>query len=257
MVMVGVIVDAQRMHKTKDDWDDLLSHLSERLKRNITEFHTRDFYSGNGPWRDLAGKERSDIIDAIIDWVVERKHKMVCAAVDKQKFDAGKSKSEELKALASPWLATAVSLVSKIQREHQREEKNKGHTVFIFDREVKEEGRLTDFLYDPPDWSDKLYEREKKSPPFDQIVDVPYFADSKPVLLIQVADLFAYLVRRKIEIEREYDKERYEGELDKLRGWCDRLDDFCLCGWYPGSKGFRSKGTIFFDLLPDAVETRK
>lgn len=250
IVMVGVIVDAQRMHKTKDDWDELLKRLSNRLRREIKEFHTRVFYSGNGPWRDIPGNERSGIIDEIMDWVVERKHKIVCAAVDKTKFEAGKNESKELKALESPWLATAVSLVSKIQREHQREEKNKGHTVFIFDREVKEEGRLTDFLYDPPDWSDRLYDRAKKAAAFDQIVDVPYFADSKTVLLIQVADLFAYLVRRKIETERGYDKERYEGELEKLRSWCDRLDEICLCGWYPGSKGFKPRGTIFYDLLP-------
>lgn len=143
IVMVGVVVDAQRMHKTKDDWDDLLARLSDRLKRKVSEFHTRVFYNGNSPWRDLPGQERSAIIDAIIDWVVERKHKIVCAAVDKAKFEAGKEKLAESKALDSPWLATAVSLVSKIQREHQREEKNKGHTVFIFDEEAREGGRLT------------------------------------------------------------------------------------------------------------------
>lgn len=257
IVMVGVIVDAQRMHKTKDDWDDLLARLSERLKRKITEFHTREFYSGKGSWRTLPPDERSGMIDAIIDWVFERKHKIVCAAIDKPKFEAAKANSEQLQALDSPWLATAVSLVSKIQREHQREEKHKGHTVFVFDKEDHEEGRLTDFLYDPPAWSDSLYERNKKSAAFDQIVDVPYFADSKPVLLIQVADLFAYLIRRKVEIERGFGKERYEGEMEKLRGWCDRLDEICLCGWYPGSKGFKSRGTIFYDLLPDAIASTK
>lgn len=85
VVMVAVIVDAQRMHKTKSDWDDVLARLSGRLERKAQEFHTRNFYSGNGPWRDIPGGERSTIIDAIFDWVEERKHKIVCAAVDKAK----------------------------------------------------------------------------------------------------------------------------------------------------------------------------
>lgn len=249
VVMVAVIVDAQRMHKTKSDWDDLLSELSERLKRKVTEFHTRDFYSGNGPWRNIPGDERSAIIDAIFDWVEERKHKVVCAAVDKNKFNAVRLSNNDVASLQVPWLAAALSLISKIQREHQRETKNKGNSVLIFDREPQWEKDLTQLLYDPPPWTDAIYERKKKAPQFDQIVDVPFFADSKPVLLIQVADLLAYVIRRKIEGERGA-PQRYPGELEKLRGWCDRIDSLALCGWYPGSKKFRSRGTIFAELLP-------
>lgn len=250
IVMVGVIVDAQRMHKTKDNWDELLRRLSDRVGRKISEFHTRDFYSGNSPWRDIPGEERSAIIDEIIDWVTERKHKIVCAAIDKSKYDERRKTSSQLETLKTPWLAAAMSLVTKIQREHQKELKNKGHTAFIFDREVKEEKRLTDLLYDPPEWTGTLYERKRKAVPFDQIIDVPYFADSRPVLLIQVADLFSYLIRRKIELERGFAQPRYADEPDKLRAWCDRLDALCLCGWYPGSKKFKPKGTIFYGLLP-------
>jgi hypothetical protein len=238
------------MHKTKKDWDELLKRLSAKLGRQIPEFHTRDFYSGNRKWRHLTGDERSAIINEIIDWVFERKHKIVCSAVEKSKYEKLKGNSLELSGLGSPWLAAALSLVAKIQREHQKEAKNKGHTAFIFDREVKEEGRLADLFYNPPGWTDTLYERKPKSPLFNQIIDVPYFADSKSVLLIQVADLFSYLIRRKIEIERGFEAERFPGELQKLIAWCDRLDRLCVCGWYPGSKKFRSHGTIFWDLLP-------
>ena len=249
VVMVGVIVDAHRMHKTKEDWDELLARLSDRLGRTVTEFHTRDFYSGNGPWRGLPGAERSAIIDSVFDWVFERKHSIVCSAVDKAKFEEACKTDGDLAALKTPWLAAALSLVTKVQRMHQKLDKNKGHTLFVFDRERKWEEPLTELFYDPPAWTEALYKREKKAALFDQIVDVPYFADSKPVLLIQVADLFAYIIRRKIEGERG-EKERYEGELDKLRGWCNALDNLCLCGWYPGSKGFKSLGTVFHGLLP-------
>jgi Protein of unknown function (DUF3800) len=250
IVMVGVIVDAQRMHKTKDAWDDLLRRLSGRLKRSVVEFHTREFYSGNGPWRDIPGDERSAIIDEIIDWVNERKHKIMCAAIDKAKYDEAQKTSPELANLKTPWLAAAMSLVTKVQREHQKEPKNKGHTAFIFDRRRQEEDRLSDMLYNPPEWTGTLYERKKRAVPFDQIIDVPYFADSRPVLLIQVADLFSYLIRRKIEVARGLTAPRYADEADKLRAWCDRLDALCVCGWYPGSKKFKAKGTVFLGLLP-------
>ena len=42
-VMVGIIVDAQRMHVTKSDWADLLNILSNIVNREVNEIHTRDF----------------------------------------------------------------------------------------------------------------------------------------------------------------------------------------------------------------------
>lgn len=56
-VMAGVIIDAQRMRPTKDEWISLLMALSEIAKREVKEFHTRDFYAGNKPWRGLAGEK--------------------------------------------------------------------------------------------------------------------------------------------------------------------------------------------------------
>ena len=80
-VMVGIIVDAQRMRPTKNDWKDLLSTL---IGEKIEEIHTRDFYSGNGKWRNLEGEKRAKIINAIFNWLRERKHNIVFTAVDKK-----------------------------------------------------------------------------------------------------------------------------------------------------------------------------
>lgn len=38
-VMAGVIVDAQRMRPTKDDWSDLLIDLSDIVDREVNKFH--------------------------------------------------------------------------------------------------------------------------------------------------------------------------------------------------------------------------
>ena len=85
-VMVGVVADSHRMRLTKEHWNGLLSALSEIIGREITEIHTRDFYSGNSPWRDLNGHQRSTIIDAIFHWLQQRRHSIVYATVDKAVF---------------------------------------------------------------------------------------------------------------------------------------------------------------------------
>ena len=85
-VMVGVIVDAQRMRPTKNYWKDLLSALSDIIGKKIEEIHTRDFYSGNWKWRNLEGEKRAKIINTIFNWLRERKHDIVFTAVDKKKI---------------------------------------------------------------------------------------------------------------------------------------------------------------------------
>jgi hypothetical protein len=66
-IMVGAIVDSQRMHVTKSHWSFLLSELSKMTKRRVKELHTRDFYRGNSPWRNLDGNIRSKIITLILE----------------------------------------------------------------------------------------------------------------------------------------------------------------------------------------------
>lgn len=85
-VMVGVIVDSQRMHLTKEHWSKLLARLSSTVGRNIEELHTRDFYAGNGVWRCLKGAGRAKIITDVCTWLAERKHHLVYTALDKTKF---------------------------------------------------------------------------------------------------------------------------------------------------------------------------
>ncbi len=85
-VMVGIVADSHRMRKTKEDWDTLLHTLGGIIGRNIVEIHTKDFYSGNSPWRDLNGSQRSAIIEEIFRWLILRKHSIVYTAVDKSLF---------------------------------------------------------------------------------------------------------------------------------------------------------------------------
>lgn len=230
LVLAGVVVDASRMHITKDAWEGLLKVLSERVERPVAEFKTRRFYRGAGIWHDLDGNERSAVIEAIIAWLGERKHGIAFTAIDKAKLEClPKSSRPEgfPDECPSVWILGAFHLLLGIEKRHQPLEKNKGHTVFIFDREVMEERGLVDLVRDPPAWSDTFYSANAGSR-LDQIVDVPYFADSRDVGLLQVADLFAYLLRQYAELRAGYSEPTYEDESAKLSDWAKQIVSIAL-----------------------------
>lgn len=85
-VMVGIIVDSQRMHITKEHWGKLLDALSRIVGNKLQEIHTRDFYSGNGIWRGLNGTKRAKVIDVVFEWFVARKHHLVYSSIIKSAY---------------------------------------------------------------------------------------------------------------------------------------------------------------------------
>lgn len=254
LIMAGVIVDAQRMHVTKDDWTDLLSILSKVTERTIHEFHTRDFYAGNGPWRGMTGPHRAEVIDAIFKWWAERRHGVTFTAIDKAEHALRLADGALLAGCETPWRTAALHLILSIQKQHQREERNKGHTVLFFDREPKEEAPLTALVAKPPGWTDEYYSRGKKQAQLDQIVDVPFFGDSKEVLLVQVADLIAYVLRRYVEIQEGRIVGQYRGEDDRLSRWVKVIAERCMpaAARWP-AKGLTDADRMFQGLAPASL----
>lgn len=217
-VMVGVLVDAHRMKPTKSDWDGLLLNLSNISGRAIDELHTRDFYAGNTPWRNLSGQQRSDIVDAVMRWLGDRKHSIVYSTVEKARWHAQFSTDPRYADVNTVWRFLGLHLVLAIQKQNQSHRRNKGHTVLIFDNEERERARFTDLIRSPPAWSDSYYGRARRQEQLDQVVDVPYFADSRDVVLLQLADFIAFFLRRHAELEAG-DVERYVGERAKVDAW--------------------------------------
>lgn len=251
LVVAGIIVDAARMHVTKDAWAEFLEYLSKIAGRGVNEFHSRDFYRGNGIWRGITGSERARLIEAILAWVEKRKHTCVFSGIDKAAYKKAKDKDDRLKHFKSIWCAAAMHCTLQIQKQHQREAKTKGHSVLIFDREVSEETDLSLLIHNPPQWIDSFYDRGNNQTPIDQIVDVPFFADSEHILLAQVADLFAYILRTWAEIKEGLLKEQYKGEGEKMQGWSGRIAQIA----FPRSTRYPAKGRcqtaqLFWDLAP-------
>lgn len=254
LVMAGIIVDAQRMHVTKEAWSDFLDYCSNKVGKVIKEFHFRDFYNGNGPWRAMDGPIRTNLISAIIDWIGNRKHKITYSAIKIDNYKVHIQSNKILSNLHSSWCAAAMHCILSLQKHHQNEVKTKGHTVLVFDREVKEEQKLSDLVSTPPNCISSYCPPNKKGIYLDKIVDVPYFADSKPVLLIQVADLVSYVLRRYVELVEDHEAEKYHGEKTKMTDWTQKIMAITL----PSSTRYLSKGRcetaqIFWDIAPHSL----
>jgi len=111
-----------------------------------------------------------------------------------------------------------------MQKFGQKFSANKGHTVFIFDNQYREQMRFTDLIRRPPEWSDDYYGRDAKQLALDQVVDVPYYGDSRGIGLIQVADFVSYLMRRYAELKDQCGRAAYDNtELAKVSKWVMKL----------------------------------
>lgn len=229
-VIVGVVADSHRMRLTKEHWSGLLIALSKIIGQKIDEIHTRDFYSGNSPWRDLNGKQRSTIIDAIFQWLQNRRHSIVYAAVDKAIFEAKFRDEPYFADVKTLWRFMALHLSLSIQKCYQgwprgrrRTINHTGHSTLIFDNENREEKRYTDLLLNAPDWTDSYYDKKPLQEKFSQIVDVPHFVDSKDVGLIQLADFICFFLRKHIELSMGYAKPEYLDEVEKVTRWAGMI----------------------------------
>ena len=157
--------------------------ISDKLGHRLKEFHTRHFYAGNGIWRNLSGVERSEITSYFIDWFVERKHHVVFSAIDKAKYQEMRTAGQIHTEIDTLWKAMGFHVALAVQRNFQTEAKNKGNTIFVFDEEVIEEPRFQQLILSPPSWSDTYYSKQKSQKQLCQVVDAPYFANSKNVIL--------------------------------------------------------------------------
>jgi len=249
-VMVGVIADASRMHLTKEAWSELLSELSRIVGTEVEEFHTHKFYSGQGIWSSIDGPDRASIISAVIQWMADRRHRVIYSAVDRAKFESCQAKDNRLSGL-SLWRMLGLHTALGLQRCHQKESKTKGHTVLVYDEQVMEKEKFTDLILDPPEWTDTYYGRAKKVPPLKQLIDVPHFVDSKKVDLVQVADLYAFIFRRFFELNDGYVSPKYAGEADRINGWAEAIFAQTISNShiYP-KKGAPDAASVFRQVAP-------
>lgn len=148
----------------------------------------------------------------------------------------------------------ALHITLSLQKHLQREKKNKGNFVLVFDSEEKEKTRFTDLVLNPPSWTDTYYARDKKNERFDQIVDVPHFVDSRDVGLIQLADFICFFLRKHIELQHGLVKPAYKDETEKVQAWAKQIFEQSI----PKSCVYLSKGRceaadLFYKYAPKCI----
>lgn len=132
----------------------------------------------------------------------------------------------------------ALHICLAVQKHHQSISHNKGNTVLIFDNEEREVAEFTAMIRNPPEWTDTYYGRTEKQDRLDQIIDVPYFGDSRHVGLIQLADFVSYFIRRHLEITSKQVPSRYDGEDKLVNAWVNVAFERSI----PRSKTFLARG---------------
>ncbi|MDD5095722.1 MAG: DUF3800 domain-containing protein, partial [Dehalococcoidia bacterium] len=189
------------------------------------------------------------IVTSIFEWLDARKHSVVYCMVDKRKFCSEFIADERFADVNTLWRFMGLHLSLAIQKAHQGHDKNKGNTVLILDNEEREQTCFTELILNPPLWTDTYYNRSQKQDQLDQIVDAPYFADSRDVPLLQVADFVAFFLRRHAELETG-DSERYVGERDQVRRWAESaLQRSISSASYP-KRGRGACADMFYTYAP-------
>lgn len=220
VVFVGVIADVARVHRTRREFEELFRNLAEIPDKTIAELKGSNIYYGNGRWNGVDGEVRQAAIGQLCEWLSERKHSLAVAALDASKYEH--SDLAQLTGL-DIWMSGAFHIALQVQKAHQRTKKKKGATFLIFDENKVKGDALAELLFDPPAWSDDYYSRGKSQQALDQITDTAFYARSHHIGLVQVADVFAFVLRRYAEIVDYGEAEGYKGELDRLTGWINLL----------------------------------
>ena len=252
VIVVGVVVDALRMNRTKVEWGDLFARISALANKPVREIHAMDLIPGRSAWRGVDGNVRAEIIDTILDWFAERKHFVTFAAVDKERYKqlAGDFRKNDL---GAPWNVAAFHVVLTLQRAYQKSKGNKGHTVFIFDKGQPPD-KLIELITDPPEWSRVYYDKDQSRDHLDQVIDVPFYAESHHVPLVQVADLVCYILRRFTDLRDYGSQDRYPGESDRYEGWVSKIKRRCISRSHRYQKSQVSDTARFFnDLAPNCL----
>lgn len=223
-VVCGVISDVTKLFKSQREHSALLEALG------LPEIKSSNVYRGRKEWAQVPAEDRDALFDTVFGWADERVAKILLCPIDSKKFfDEKKKGSEFATMLDAPYEAGAVNLILAVERHQRSKKNNKGKTFVILDEQAKHDEHLIRILAGDLSFTDGYTgftpkSRAKTRPPrLNQIVDIPHFSKSHLAILIQVADLAAYVVNRCLCLEVYGHDESYPGEREKVRGWMAQI----------------------------------
>jgi len=146
---------------------------------------------------------RHRIFKILLEWAVERKCKFIVCPIDSKKFFKAKKKGCKISNLLKyPYEAGAINVALAVQRAHEIKKSNKGKTFIIYDEQAKHdknvEKLVTEYIHEFDDYYGYSPKPRARVQParLDTIVDVPFFSKSNTSVLIQVADMVAFVANQ-------------------------------------------------------------
>lgn len=254
-VIAGVVVDAYRVHSSRQEWLEILQQMAVLAEKPVAEFHMRDVYNRAEEWKDVTPENRGRAVETVLEWLVKRKHSVVFSATLKAEFQAritsGCSMASDL---GSRWLTEAFHVVLSTNKEYKSLSHNKGKSLLVFDRGSGYDRKLSELLVSPPIWSDTYYNRKSKERQLGEIMDTSFFADSVHAPLIQLADTVAFILRRLAEICDAGDGERFSGERQQLENWVNTIVPHVQPTRHRYKKAGRCKcADLFWEIAPPSL----
>lgn len=220
VTVVGLLVAGQRRGRSSDLFNRLLTTASDTAKPGLQEFKGADLYAGKNKWHKVNPEERVAIIDNIVEFASERKHSLLLGAVDKEQFKAdefdGITEDPDGRAIA------ALHCVLQAERYQCKKDGRKGDTLFLFD-EHRGNQQLTNYLLGQPQEVRQFRGVKNDS----CIVETPMSVKSDLVGMIQIADVYAFVLRRYAELQKGAEPQ-FVGEAERIGQWTQRLGDRLL-----------------------------
>lgn len=232
--MVGVMVDAVRLRKKTEDFDNLWQELLSQHPEETIEIKTSRMINGKGAWSKVCPDVRKAFISNVIDLATNNGGKIFAYAIDFEKIKAINPDDYKLPFEKHKWTSAAMYIAALIQKKMQTVKGKKGLTVLVMDDNQHKMPTLTDGLYRCDTWYDGLYEMRgkkrgktiwvsrKPADRFDQIINTAFAIKSEHSTFVQVADVISYVYRRHYELLRE--DEAYAGEKALYAAWVESLE---------------------------------
>jgi hypothetical protein len=104
LVMVGILVDAYRLNRSREEFADIFDEIQNLFEENLRELKGSKMIFGRDRWRKVDPELRKRIAGYLCDWIVERKHYIALTAIDRLKFKNDKT-PDVPKACRDEWLA--------------------------------------------------------------------------------------------------------------------------------------------------------
>ena len=256
-VVCGVLTDITKLFKTQRELSELMQVLKDK-GISVDELKARQVYGGRGSWKNVDGDLRHDIFEILLKWAIERKCKFIICPIDSKKFfDAKKNNCAYSKLLKHPYEAGAINVTLAIQRAHGSKKNNKGKTFIIFDEQAKHDKHVGNLVTKHIHHFDDVYgfspsPRLKYQPErLDAIVDVPLFSKSNASILIQVADMVAFVVNQYLKLKVYDFEESYTGEKKRIGKWYKTIGDNVLAHTAIDPPGKDASCVYFRDIRPD------